>query len=125
MKTMSTILKTFGAILTTAGVVTLIVSLSRVYDKSTNERQQILEKVGTIENKVDGVNVNIRQLYQAQEDMRTDINSLSNANNNLKNYMMSTAARRGDVKELMDVIKIWEDEKKKSGSVQIPMTQQN
>ena len=42
--------------------------------------------------------------------MRTDINSLSNANDNLKNYMMSTAARRGDVKELMDVIKIWEDE---------------
>ena len=114
MKLASTILKAFGAILTTAGVITLAVKIVTAYQSGAHERRQILEKVGTIENKVDGVNINIRQLYQAQEDMREDINSLSSANDNLKNYMMRTAASKGDVKELMDVIKIWEDEKKKN-----------
>jgi outer membrane murein-binding lipoprotein Lpp len=126
MKTMSTILKAFGAILTTAGVITLAVKIVTAYQSGASERQQILHKVTTVEQKVDGLNTTVRQLSQGQEDMRTDINSLSRANVNLKDYMMRTAASKGDVKELMNVIQIWEDEKKKNG-IEIPLkeTQQN
>jgi len=116
MKLTSMILKAFGAILTTAGVITLAVKIVMAYRDGASERRQILEKVTTVESKVDGLNTTVRQLSQGQDDMRGDINTLSRNNVNLKEYMMKSAASKGDVKELMDVIKIWEDEKKKNGS---------
>jgi hypothetical protein len=109
---LSDIIKLFSGILTTAGVITLAVKLVVAYRESSNERKQILEKVITVEQKVDGMASDVRALSLEQEKTRNRVDELSRSNVNLKDYMMKNAASKGDVKELVDVIKIWDDEKK-------------
>lgn len=126
----STIIKILSGVLTVAGVVTLVVKLSIAYERSNAERAEILYKLNDVESMVmsvdtksDEISTAISAIKETQTGMSLDINDLSRTNTNLKDYMMKSAASKGDVKDLMDIMKIWENEKKKNGSdlLEIPL----
>ena len=99
-----------------AGLVKLIAWASVTINNREVRDSEILHKLNTVEQKVDGVAYDIQELSQEQEKTRVKVDELNKSNLNLKDYMMRNAASKGDVKELMDVIKIWEVEKKKNGT---------
>jgi hypothetical protein len=114
MKTIPAIVKTiFAGILTTAAVITLGVTLVEAYKDAKEERQLIIEGNAGVKEKLELVIKDVQDIKGWQSTMSQDMSNMRKSDQNLKEYMMSTAARRGDVRELMDVIKIWEDEKKK------------
>jgi regulator of replication initiation timing len=115
-KVLQLVLKVFGGILTTAGIITLVVKIVVAFENSTVERRQILDKVITVEQKVDGLTGDMTDIKVRQSEMSGDLALISTTNTNLKDYMMKSAASKGDVKELMEVIKIWDGEKKNSGN---------
>ena len=112
MKTLSTISKAIGAILAVAGVVKIIAWASVTINNREVRDSEILTKLNTVEQKVDGISFDVQELAQEQEKTSEKVNELTKANINLKDYMMRNAASKGDVKELMEVIRIWEIEKK-------------
>ena len=112
MKVIGTISKSIGAILAVAGIVKLIAWASVTISNSQVRDSEILHKLNTVEQKVDGISFDVQELSQQQQRTGAKVEELTRSNLNLKDYMMRNAASKGDVKELMDVIKIWEVEKK-------------
>ena len=115
-KVLQLVLKVFGGILTTVAFVTIFVKAGGAYENATNERRQMLDKLTTVDQKVDGLVGDIADIKVRQSDMGGELALISSSNTNLKDYMMKSAASKGDVKELMEIIKIWDGEKKNSGN---------
>ena len=98
--------------LTVAGVIKLIAWASVTINNRELRDSEIMQKLNTVEMKVDGISFDVQELTQQQQRTGAKVEELTRSNLNLKDYMMRNAASKGDVKELMDVIKIWEVEKK-------------
>ena len=118
------IIKILSGLLTVAGVVTLVVKLSIIYERSNAERAAILYKLNDVEGMVmsvdtksDEINVALKDIKDTQSDLVASQNALRNS------YVLYLQRDNSLTKE--DFLKYMEgiqfELKKKSGSNLFPI----